>query len=150
MTSLIEMECYDINERDILGRTPLAWAARNRHEEVVKMLLGREEVDPDVPDNDGQTPLSFAAEYGSKGVLQILLELRKGVFFVPIPEKRISDFIAHGSIIQVFTVLELRISHHGNRARQVDGVGDQPLLTGISELVRWHSLCGTRQFPLVL
>ena len=27
------------------------------------------------------------------------------VFFAPIPEKEISDFIAHGSIIQVLTVL---------------------------------------------
>ena len=53
------------------------------------------------------------------------------VFFASIPEKGISDPIAHGSIIQVFTVLEPRISHHGNRARQVEGVGDQPLLTGI-------------------
>ena len=52
-------------------------------------------------------------------------------FFASIPEKGISDFIAHGPIIQVFTVLEPRISHHGNRARQVEGVGDQPLLTGI-------------------
>ena len=26
------------------------------------------------------------------------------MFFAPIPEKGISDFIAHGSIIQVFTV----------------------------------------------
>ena len=46
------------------------------------------------------------------------------VFFVPIPEKGISDFIAHGSIVQVFTVLEPLISRHGNRARQVEGVGD--------------------------
>ena len=28
------------------------------------------------------------------------------VFFAPIPEKGISDFIAHGSIIQVLTVSE--------------------------------------------
>ena len=28
------------------------------------------------------------------------------VFFAPIPEKGISNFIAHGSIIQVFTVEE--------------------------------------------
>jgi len=32
------------------------------------------------------------------------------VFFAPIPEKGISDFIAHGSIIQVFTVLERKYS----------------------------------------
>ena len=66
------------------------------------------------------------------------------VFFAPIAEKGIPNFIAHGSIIQVFMVLEPRILHHDNRARQVGGVGDQPLLTGMSELLRWHSLWGTR------
>ena len=34
------MECFDINGSGYLGRTSLAWAARNRHEEVVKILLG--------------------------------------------------------------------------------------------------------------
>ena len=72
--------------------------------------------------------LFFSVSAGGKGCVF-------AVFFAPIPEKGISDFIAHGSIIQVFTVLEPQISHHGNRARQVEGVGDQPLLTGISELV---------------
>ena len=61
--------------------------------------------------------LFFSVSAGGKGCVF-------AVFFAPIPEKGISDFIAHGSIIQVFTVLEPRISHHGNRARQVEGVGD--------------------------
>ena len=62
------------------------------------------------------------------------------VFFAPIPGKEISDFIAQGLISQIFTVLEPRISHHGNRARQIESAGDQPLLARISELVQWHSL----------
>ena len=70
---LIKMECYDINEEDFLGGEPLAWASRNGHEEVVKILLGRGEVNPDKPDNDGRTPLSFAAEYGHEGVVKMLL-----------------------------------------------------------------------------
>ena len=41
-----------------------------------------------------------------------------------------------GTLCALFTVLEPRISCHANRARQVEGVGDQPLLTGIWELVR--------------
>ena len=68
------MGCYDINEEDFPGCTPLAWAAHNGHEEVVKILLVREEADPDGPDSYGQTPLSHAAWTGHEGVAKVLLE----------------------------------------------------------------------------
>ena len=71
--ALIEMECYDINGGDFCGIAPLAWAAGNGHEGVVKNLLGQEEVNPDKPDNDGWTPLSHAASGGHEGVVKILL-----------------------------------------------------------------------------
>ena len=48
------MECYDISKEDFSGSGPLVWAARNGHEEVVKILLGREEVSPDKPDNKAE------------------------------------------------------------------------------------------------
>ena len=72
-TALIEIQGYGTNERYCLGDSPLAWAARNGHEEVVKMLLGREEVDPDEPNNYGQTPLFYAAEMGNEEVVKLLL-----------------------------------------------------------------------------
>jgi len=37
----MEMACYDVNDGDVSGRSPLIWAAQNGHEEVVKMLPGR-------------------------------------------------------------------------------------------------------------
>ena len=73
VSTLIEMGCYDINEGDFLGFTPLAWAAHNGHEGVVKLLLERKEVNPDKPDKYGQTPLSYAAGGGYEGVVKILL-----------------------------------------------------------------------------
>ena len=57
--ALIKMECYDINKGGFCGKTPLAWAASEGHEEVVKIPLDHEEVDPDIPDEFGYTPLSF-------------------------------------------------------------------------------------------
>jgi len=39
VAALIGMECYDINEGDFAGHTPLIWAAYNGHGEVVKMLF---------------------------------------------------------------------------------------------------------------
>ena len=38
------------------------------------MLLERDEVSPDKPDNDGRTPLSYAAGNGYAGVVEILLQ----------------------------------------------------------------------------
>ena len=70
--ALMETGCYDPDGEDYLGRTPLVWAAEG-HEEVVKILLGQEEVNPDEPDSYGQTPLSVAAEGGHEGVVKILL-----------------------------------------------------------------------------
>jgi len=40
---------------------------------VVKMLLGREEVNSDQPDNEGRTPLSHAAEARFEGAVKVLL-----------------------------------------------------------------------------
>jgi len=44
VAALIEMGCYDTDARGFMGYTPLAWAAENGHEEVVKILLERGEV----------------------------------------------------------------------------------------------------------
>ena len=73
VAALLEMGCYDVNEEDCSKRTPLTWAARNGHEEVVKILLGQEEVNPDKSDDGGLAPLSEAALFGHEGVVKILL-----------------------------------------------------------------------------
>ena len=39
----------------------------------MEILLGREEINPDKPDNYGQTPLLYAAKYGREGAVKILL-----------------------------------------------------------------------------
>jgi len=59
VATLIGME-GDINSRDDRGSTPLVWAARNGHEEVVEMFLRRQEVQPDQSDLSGLTPLLYA------------------------------------------------------------------------------------------
>ena len=58
---MVEAEGCDISQKDRMGNTPLAWAAENGHEGVVKVLLGRGDIDPDKPDEDDRTPLPLAA-----------------------------------------------------------------------------------------
>jgi len=54
------------------GQTPLSWAAENGYEGIVKLLLGRKEVDPDMSNKYGQTPLMLAAASGHNSVVKLL------------------------------------------------------------------------------
>ena len=72
---LIKMNVVDINGIDVIGATPLLWAAFNGQEAAVKLLLELEGIDPDRRDNSGQTPISWAARNGHEAVVKLLLEL---------------------------------------------------------------------------
>lgn len=52
------------NAQDAQNTTPLLWAARNGHKEVVSILLRSDKTDPNAPDEYLQTPLVWAAGYG--------------------------------------------------------------------------------------
>ena len=53
--------------------TPIAWAAISEHERGVKILPGRDGVNPNKPDNGGQRPHSLAVRNGRGGVVKILV-----------------------------------------------------------------------------
>ena len=55
------------------GRTPLMWASESGHEEMVKLLLRRKDVNPNWRIDDGRTPLLCAAKGGHEGVVKLLL-----------------------------------------------------------------------------
>jgi len=74
--TLIMMDGLDINGVcKITGTTPILWAAMRGHEAVVKLLLGRKDINPDRPDYylGGRTPLSWAAGNGHEAVVKLLL-----------------------------------------------------------------------------
>ena len=73
VASLVKVKGCDINQNDSMGNPPLTWAAENGHEEVVKILLGRDDLDPNKPGEYGQTPLLWAARNGHQGVVKMLL-----------------------------------------------------------------------------
>lgn len=68
----------DMNARSKLSCTPLISAAKNGHEEVVKMLLERG-ADFEAKDDKSRTPIWWAAEKSHDGVVKLLLE--KGADF---------------------------------------------------------------------
>jgi len=63
-----------MNQRDGAGMTPLIWAARYGHEQVVRLLLGNEHIQLDQQDvSSGRTALSWAAGNGHEGVVRLFL-----------------------------------------------------------------------------
>jgi len=73
--AVLDMKKWDVNAVDCTGSTALTWAATRGHEGVVKILLEREDVDPDRADTIfRQTPLSLAAVKGQERVVKMLLE----------------------------------------------------------------------------
>jgi len=79
VASVLEMKEWDLNQSDCMGCTALAWAAIRGYEGVVKILLEREDINPNQADTGyGRTPLSWAAKNGHEGVVRILLE-REGI-----------------------------------------------------------------------
>ena len=73
--AVLEMKQWDINAADCMGNTALTWATRRGQEKTVKVLFGREDIDPNKADTeDGRTPLTLAAENGHQGLVKMLLE----------------------------------------------------------------------------
>jgi hypothetical protein len=59
------------------GQVPLLWAAENSDDIVVRLLLAKDDVDPDLRDYLGRTPLLWAAWNGHAVVVNLLLATGK-------------------------------------------------------------------------
>ena len=78
VSAVLEMKEWDGNAYDCMGMTALTWASFRGHDEVVKVLLERGDINPEQPDTRyGRAPLSWAAGNGHEGVVKILLERRE-------------------------------------------------------------------------
>jgi len=76
---LIRTKRWDVNQSDSAGLTPLMWAARRGHEEVVKLLLQEKHTRPNIADIENcRTVLAWAARNGRDRVVKLLLR-RKDV-----------------------------------------------------------------------
>ncbi|XP_041374862.1 photoreceptor ankyrin repeat protein-like [Gigantopelta aegis] len=69
----------EINERDRSGRTGLSYVTAAGLVPVIEMLSEVPELDPNIPDKEGNTPLIFAAQAGHSDVVRILLQDYKGI-----------------------------------------------------------------------
>jgi len=57
VAGLVDIGGCEINQVDCAGNRPLACVAKDGHEGVVKVILRQDNVTPDKPDDNRQTPL---------------------------------------------------------------------------------------------
>jgi ankyrin repeat protein len=72
--ALIKYRCGDVNEEDVSGWTPLAWALDRQSPSTVGALLDGREVNLDHQDQSKRTALLWAAVYGYYEVVEMLLQ----------------------------------------------------------------------------
>ena len=73
MERLLRRDGFDVDERDeTFGRSPLHFACKYGHAEIVHMLLSGG-VRVDAKDQEEYTPLHFAAGWGSTTIIELLL-----------------------------------------------------------------------------
>ena len=128
---LVETEGYNISKKDSGGNTPLMWAARNGHEEVVKILLGRDDFNPDGLDSGADRLLwcaaqgGCAAEGGHEGVMKILLE--RGDVNPDKPTKFGETLLGYAAYDGCEWMVELLLGRDDIDPDKPDSGGDTPL-----------------------
>ena len=75
VSTLLEIKEWNVNADDCMGMTAFTWAVGRGHEEVVRMLLEREDVNPGQTSTlYGRTPLWWATKNGHGRIAKMLLE----------------------------------------------------------------------------
>ena len=70
---LLEREGVNPNTADgEYGQTPLLWAAQRGYEGIVKLLLERADLNPDIPGPSGETALDSAVSREHSGIVRLL------------------------------------------------------------------------------
>ncbi|XP_029642746.1 uncharacterized protein LOC115217241 [Octopus sinensis] len=79
--AILEDDCTreEINERDRSGRTGISHACSSGFSTIVEMLAEVPEVEVNIPDKEGNTPLIFAAQAGQEECVRILLHEYKKI-----------------------------------------------------------------------
>ncbi|KAH6910719.1 hypothetical protein BKA70DRAFT_1424377 [Coprinopsis sp. MPI-PUGE-AT-0042] len=71
---LLEGDDIRVNAADKTGSTPLIWALRRGHHDIVEMLLERDDIQPNAANEYVSTLLSWALKMGHKKIVKVLLE----------------------------------------------------------------------------
>jgi len=143
---LLERSDVNPNTKDKRGRTPFSWAAGGWTEaydddpdvegqsaieyiwdvgRTVEILLEQNDVNPDIADKNGRTPLSWAASYGNANIVKMLLE--RNDVNPDTPDRRSRTPILWAIIYGHGEVVEILLERNGINPDVADESGRTPL-----------------------
>ena len=94
----------------IQWKSPLSWAIQNNLIDIVRLFLNREDLQPDLPDSEGQTIYFLACNSGNEEVVELLSEQHIALdpnlgaplhIFSPLT---VAAFHAHESVIKLLQI----------------------------------------------
>ena len=74
IVKFLTLRCCNPTSRTSDGTTPIHWAARYGHLEILKFLITDLKCSANIPDQPGCTPLHFAAEKGHLHVVKFFID----------------------------------------------------------------------------
>lgn len=112
----------DINEVDSRGRSPLTWAAKEGHTDIVRRLLAVSKTEVNIKDSTNHTAILWASKLGHKSVVKLLLK-RKEVTLV--------NGVLHALMLAVANnhveVVKLLLTHPRVATHKLNSDGRTPL-----------------------
>jgi hypothetical protein len=99
-------------------------AAQKGHERIVRVLLERGNIDPNITDSDGRSPIFHAAVGGHNGVVRLLLSNGARVGHVDCDNRSVLHWTAHYQRIDVLQTLIEYWAEHERDSYDIDAYDD--------------------------
>ncbi|KAL2797533.1 ankyrin repeat-containing domain protein [Aspergillus keveii] len=99
-------------------------AAQKGHERIVRVLLERGNIDPNITDSDGRSPIFHAAVGGHNGVVRLLLNNGARVGHVDCDNRSVLHWTAHYQRIDVLQTLIEYWAEHERDSYDIDAYDD--------------------------
>ena len=125
---LVEKDPACVNVRGTDGRTPLHWAARGVHLEVLRFLVDRG-ADVNALDNNGTAPLHSVASRGNVEGIRILLAKGADIHMATADRNTLLHLAAQAGRVEAVRLLVAR----GADIERANGYGRTPLVLAVRE-----------------
>jgi hypothetical protein len=126
LTPPVEPETVDHKTRDASKGwiSTIHIAAQKGHERIVRVLLERGNIDPNITDSDGRSPIFHAAVGGHNGVVRLLLSNGARVGHVDCDNRSVLHWAAHYQRIDVLQTLIEHWAEHERESYDIDAYDD--------------------------
>jgi len=114
---------FTIDKRNDEGESPLHWAAKRNHADLVKLLIVNG-LDPDIKDNSGNTPINIASLFDKN--IESILTLIENRCTIDIPNNSGFTALHRSTVIDAYKITRL-LCQNGHNVNPLDNEKNSPL-----------------------